>query len=149
MSLQTKVSVYCAVVLSSLLYGCETWTIYRRHVPMLDQFHMKCLPRIAHIKWEDRVPNTVVLEKCRTTGIEALVLQAQFHWVGHVVRMEDRRIPKQVFFGQLASGKCLAGGPLQRYKDSLKVNLRRCSLDPKLLFGHPESVWLTVHVPSE
>ena len=83
--------------------------------------------------WEDCVPNTVVLEKCGTTGIEAHILQVQFHWVGHVVRMEDYRIPKQVFFGQLAAGKRLAGGPLQRYKDSLKVNLRRCSLDPKLL----------------
>ena len=80
-----------------------------------------------------RVPNTVVLEKCGTTGIEALLLQAQFRWVGHVVRVEDYRIPKQVFFGKLVTGKRLVGGPLQRYKDSLKVNLRRCSLDPKLL----------------
>jgi len=63
---------------------------------------MKCLRRIAHIKWEDRVPNTVVLEKCGTTGTEALLLQAQFRWVGHVVRMEYYRIPKQDFFGQLA-----------------------------------------------
>jgi len=47
--------------------------------------------------------------------------------------MKDYRIPKQVFFGQLATGKRLAGGPLQRYKDSLKVNLKRCSLDPKFL----------------
>lgn len=132
-SLSTKVAVYRAVVLSTLLYGCETWTIYRRHVRILDQFHMKCLRRIAHIKWEDRVPNTAVLEKCGTSGIEALLLQAQFRWAGHVVRMQDTRIPKQVFFGQLESGKRLACGPLQRYKDSLKANLRRCSLDPKLL----------------
>ena len=128
-SLQTKVSVYRAVVLSSLLYGCEAG----QYILMLYQFHMKCLHRIAHIRWENRVPNTMVIEKCGSTGIEALLLQAQFRWVGHVIRMDNYRIPKQVFFYQLASGKRLAGGPLQRYTDSLKVNLRRCSLDPKLL----------------
>ena len=31
-SLNTKLSVYRAVVLPSLLYGCETWTCYRRHI---------------------------------------------------------------------------------------------------------------------
>ena len=30
-SIKTKLSVYRAVVLPSLLYGCETWTCYRRH----------------------------------------------------------------------------------------------------------------------
>ena len=35
-SLSTKVAVYRAVVLTTLLYGCETWTIYRRHVRILD-----------------------------------------------------------------------------------------------------------------
>lgn len=37
--LATKLKVYNAVVISSLLYGCETWTLYRRHVKQLEQFH--------------------------------------------------------------------------------------------------------------
>ena len=28
----TKVKVYKAVVITTLLYGCETWTLYRRHI---------------------------------------------------------------------------------------------------------------------
>merc|ERR1712121_440290 len=32
---KTKVAVYRAVVLTSLLYGCETWTVYRRHIKKL------------------------------------------------------------------------------------------------------------------
>ena len=42
-SLVTKVSVYQAAVLSVLLYGVETWTLYRRHIRQLDAFHMRCL----------------------------------------------------------------------------------------------------------
>ena len=30
-SLETKLKVYRAVVLTTLLYGSETWTVYRRH----------------------------------------------------------------------------------------------------------------------
>lgn len=38
--LHTKVGVYQAVVLNILLYGSESWTIYRRHVLKCDQFHV-------------------------------------------------------------------------------------------------------------
>ena len=38
--LDTKIQVYQTAILSSLLYGSETWTPYRRHVKKLDNFHM-------------------------------------------------------------------------------------------------------------
>jgi len=43
--------------------------------------------------------------------------------------MPDNRIPKQIFFGQLASGKRLQGGPVRRYKDTLKRNLKQCGIN--------------------
>jgi len=46
----TKVAVYRAAILSSLLYGCEGWTLYRHQISKLDQFHLRCLRKIAHIK---------------------------------------------------------------------------------------------------
>jgi len=41
--LDTKISVYVAAILPVLLYGCESWTLYRRNIRKLDQFHMRCL----------------------------------------------------------------------------------------------------------
>jgi len=41
--LETKVAVHKAVILTALLYGSETWVVYRRHVRKLEQFHMRCL----------------------------------------------------------------------------------------------------------
>jgi len=52
-SLSTKIVVYRAVVLTSLLYGSETWTLYQHQIRKLDQFHMRCLHSIARIKWQD------------------------------------------------------------------------------------------------
>jgi len=85
---------------------------------------MGCLRSIARIKRRDKVPNTDVLRICDITGIEAMLLQAQLRWVGHVARMPDIRIPKQVFYGELEAGRRLPGGPVNRYKDSLKTNLK-------------------------
>jgi len=122
----------CACVLA-LLYGCETWTLYRRSIRRLDQFHLRCLRNIARVKWQDRIPDTDVLNTCGIMGIEAFLLKAQLRWVGHIMRMPDSRIPEQIFLGQLASGKRLQCGPLLRYKDALKVNLKQCDIDPSAL----------------
>ena len=51
----TKLAVYRAVVLPALLYGCETWTCYRRHLKKLDHFHLRSLRRLLGISSEDRV----------------------------------------------------------------------------------------------
>ena len=58
LSLQTKLKVYRAVVLPSLLYACETWTVYSRHAKQLNAFHMRCLRRLLNINWQDKVPDT-------------------------------------------------------------------------------------------
>ena len=47
---------------------------YRRHIKKLDNFHMRCLRRILNVKWQDKVPNTIILEKCGISGIEAILL---------------------------------------------------------------------------
>ena len=124
----TKVAVYRAVVLTSLLYGCETWTFYRRHIQQLSSFHLRCLRKILGIHWEDRVTNQEVLRRAALPGIEALIMQSQLRWTGHVIRMEDNRLPKQLFCSELASGTRRQGGQTKRYKDSLKQALRTCNI---------------------
>ena len=57
----TKLKVYMAVVLTVLLYACESWTVYSRHARKLNgvnHFHTKCLRLILSIKWQDMVPYT-------------------------------------------------------------------------------------------
>ena len=104
------------------------------------------LRKIARVKWQDRIPNTDVSNTCGIMGIEAFLLKAQLRWVGHIMRMPDRRIPTQVFLGQLAAGKRLQCGPVLRYKDTLKVNLKQCGIDPSALGDdtHDRSAWRTL-----
>jgi len=127
--IDTKVAVYRAVVLTSLLYSSEAWTLYHRHIKKLNNFHMRCLCHILNVKWQDKVPNTIILEKCGISGIEAILLRHQFRWCGHVYRMPDLRILKQLLYSQLPGTKRHAGGQCKRYKDQLHVNFKSCNLN--------------------
>ncbi|VDL96218.1 unnamed protein product [Schistocephalus solidus] len=42
----TKLKMYKAVVLTTLLYGAETWTVYSNQARKLNHFHLSCLRRI-------------------------------------------------------------------------------------------------------
>ena len=39
----------------------------------------------------------------------------------------------ECLYGQLKSGMRLPGGPVRRYKDTLKINLKRCGINPNLI----------------
>ncbi|CAH0717076.1 unnamed protein product, partial [Brenthis ino] len=41
LKLATKISVYMAIVLPSLLYSSELWCVNRLHIRKLDRFHLK------------------------------------------------------------------------------------------------------------
>lgn len=130
LKLSTKISVYMAVVLPNILYSAETWTIYRRHIRMLDRFHLRCLRKILKIRWYDRVRNTEVLRRANVCGIEAYLMRRQLRWCGHVSRMQDQRVAKRIFYSELEEGKRKQGGQLLRYKDVLKRHLKRCNIEP-------------------
>ncbi|XP_044171386.1 uncharacterized protein LOC114973897 [Acropora millepora] len=125
---ETKLKVYQAVVLPSLLYACETWTTYSRHIKQLNAFHMRCLRSLLHIKWQDKVPDTEVLQRAEMEGIHAILLRHQLRWAGHVHRMDDCRLPKRLFYGELSTGKRTTGRPKKRYKDTLKEVLKLCTI---------------------
>ena len=107
----TKISVYRAVVLTTLLYGSECWVTYQHHLRLLERFHQRCLRTILGIHWSDFVTNVEVLEKAEIPSIEAMLLRSQLRWAGHVHRMEDHRLPKITLYGELASGQRNRGAP--------------------------------------
>jgi len=123
-SLNTKLKVYHAVVLTSLLYGCEIWSAYRRHEKLINHFHLRCLRNILHIRWQDKVSDTEVLKQADLPSAITAMRKAQLRWAGLVSRMLDDRIPKQLFCGELCSGKRTVGGQRKCYKDSLKASLK-------------------------
>ena len=126
---ETKVEVYKTTVLRSLLSSLETCTLYSKHISKLERFQQSCLRDILNIRWQSLTTNEAVLQKAGCTSITALLLKARLRWTGHVVRMPDHRIPKQLLYGELCIGTRAHGGQMLRYKDTVRQNLKKCNFD--------------------
>ena len=64
--------------------------------------------------------NEEILKRASLPSIESILLQVQLRWAGHVSRVEDVRMPKEVFFSKPQEEKRDRGVPRKRYKDQLK-----------------------------
>ena len=99
----TKLKVYRSVVLPTLLYACETCTVYQWHAKRLNHFHTSGLRKPLKIKWQD-------LKRAGMHSVHTLLKLKQLRWTGHVTRMPDEHLPKKILYGELQVRKRSHGG---------------------------------------
>ena len=110
--------MYKARVVSTLVHGSEFWTLCSREERRRNSVHMRCLRRILVISWRDKVTQ----RSARKTMFTVLK-QRHMRWLSYVRRMEYGRIPKDLLYGELVTGKRPSGHPQLRYKDTRKRDL--------------------------
>nr|VZI25718.1 unnamed protein product [Spirometra erinaceieuropaei] len=74
--------------------------------------------------------NGTQLQVVENFSIYTILRQKQLRWSGHLVRMDDERLPKRLFYGDVATGSRRQGGQIRRYKDTLKSSLKRLQINP-------------------
>jgi len=112
---ETKLKVYNQCVILVMVYGSETWTLYRRQIKKLRTIQQRHLRSVLKIKWDDYITNDEVLDRAMAEDIENIFIRNRLLWVGHV-RLPDDRPTKALFYGELAQGSRKTGSPLLRYK---------------------------------
>ena len=106
-SVSTKRNVYKAVVVSILLYGAETWTIKAPDLQQqLTTFHNCCVRTILGVsryqQWRERITANNFSEAFGMRwSIADFIMERCLRWLGHLGRMADDRLPKQLLFGEL------------------------------------------------
>ena len=73
--------------------------------------------------------NSTVLEGADICSVYGLLTQRRMRWLGHVSRMPDGRIPKDVIYGELAAGVRSAGRPFLRFEVVCKRDMKFAELD--------------------
>ena len=126
---RTKMTVYRACVISTLLYASETWTTYAKQEKILKTFHMRSHRHILCISCQGRVTNAEVLSRAGLPTVYTLLRQHILRWLGHVHHMDDGRIPKDILYGELASGRRRTGRPQLRYKDVVKRYMKALDIN--------------------
>ena len=130
---QTKIGVYSAVCLSILLYGSEAWTLYARHLRTLEAWHIRSLRFILNVTWRDKLTHEEIFRRTGSSSLESQLGRRQLRWIGHVIRMDDTRLPKQLLYGELSSGLRKVGGQKKRHKDHIKAVLKNFEIPPERL----------------
>jgi len=119
--MRVKCKLYRAIVLSTLLFGAEAWTVYRRQVKNL---HAERLRSIVSITGMDKVTNKEILERTELPSMGDLLIRKNLRWTVHLMRVSLDRLPKQFFYSQIYSGHRKRGRPRLRFKDTIKKNLQ-------------------------
>lgn len=125
LTIKTKCAVYRAIVLATLLYGAESWTVYMTQTHNLNAYMMRHLRQILGVKWWHHVSNQTILEKTNMPSMYEILIQRNLRWAGHLSRLDNSRLPKQILYSQLREGSRGIGRPKLRYKGTIKRNLKR------------------------
>ena len=110
LTIRTKIAVYFAVVISTILNGCNTWVPCHRHIRLLESFHIIRLQLILGLRWWHKVTHSEIRSRAEIPSIESMLLHCQLRWMGHVIRMQDSRLPHRVLYGQLRQSHNSFGG---------------------------------------
>ncbi len=119
---KTKSRVYSAVVLTILLYGCETWPLRVEDRKRLDVFDNDCLRCIEKCYRDDRVPCAVLCQRLQLANLAALLLERRLRWFGHAARRAPAEFMRELITpGVPRTWRKRTGGRLKTWATTLKV----------------------------
>ena len=118
-----KVRIYRALILPIATYGSESWTLRKADQCKLESFEMRCLRSILGVRLLDKIRNTEIRQRLNITRtITEEITQRRLKWFGHVARMPQQRLPRQVYphdFDTLRP----RGRPPTRWRDQVQTDL--------------------------
>ena len=79
---------------------------------------------ILKIRWQQKITNKEVLRRSGLTTMYFAPSQRRLCWLGHILRMNDERIPKSMLYSKLVDGRRKRGRPTLSFKDVCKRDLK-------------------------
>ena len=114
---------YRAVVTAVLLYGSHSWALSAEQLERLEVLHRQHLRCFLGVRRSAHLPNEQVYERCSTLPLAVQLLQRRGRWLGHLLRMGDDRLAKQLLYGTMAGRRRRGrpfGGLLRQYTEDVR-----------------------------
>ena len=85
-TLPTKVHLVKAMVLTVVMYECESWTIKKAERQSIDAFELWCWRRLLIVSWTARTSNQSILKEIGPGCLlEGLMLKLKLQYFGHLM----------------------------------------------------------------
>ena len=89
-TLPTKVHLVKAMILTVVMYGCESWTLRKAEHRRIVAFELWCWRRLLRVPWTARRSNQSILEEISPgCSLEGLMLKLKLHYFGHLMWKVD------------------------------------------------------------
>lgn len=118
-SQETKLHVYNAITVPTLLYASETWVTNRKHESAINAAEMKQLRKIAGKTKLDRERSENIRNVLRQEPIEKKIEKRKLNWYGHITRMDENRLVKKVTEAK-RQGKRRRGRPRKGWMEQIQ-----------------------------
>ena len=117
-----------ALVLSTLLYGSETWPMTVANMKRIEAAHHKWQRKILRISWKEIITNEEVRARSGQMKLDITLRQRRLSWwLGHVHRMDAERIPRQAMEWR-PNGKRGRGRPRMTWYNTVEKDLSSIGL---------------------
>ena len=117
---KTKTHIYHAIVKSTMTYAAETWCLKAKTIAKLNSTEMDFWRRSARISRKDKIRNNIIKQKMNVTrSLLEDIKTKQLQWYGHVQRMEEGRLPKEVLKWR-PSGRRKRGRPKFTWAEGIR-----------------------------
>ena len=156
LSKELKGEVYKALILPTLLYGCEAWSLREDLLKRLRSFHNRCARSMCRVNLHDTLRHHITSASLfRRLGI--LDIGSYFHnrilrWAGHVARMPMSRALRQLLTGWVSHSRPI-GCPQMTWgrtlENALKSKVISKDFDEWIAIAKDRSKWrqLTHSIP--
>ena len=129
LSKNIKIKIQRTIILSVVLYGCDTWSLTLRDKSSLRVCENRVLRRIFRPKrdkvtgeWR-KLHNEELNDLYSSSNIVGVIKSRRMRWAGHVARMGERRSAYRKLVGN-PEGKWPLGRPRCRWEDNIKIDLQ-------------------------
>ena len=120
--------LYEAIVLSTLLYSAEVWPLTATLTKRLNAAHHRWQRSILGISWKDRVTSEEVRVRTGQHSMDDILRERRLRWLGHVIRMDHQRIPRQALHWEVPGFKRGPGRPRANWRSIVNKDLSRMGI---------------------
>lgn len=130
-TIETKLQIYKSIIRSTITYGAETWHLNTNLRLKLLSTEMNCFRRSTRHSKLEKIRNTTIRQEM---GVNSTLLDfvsyKQLEWYGHVRRMPETRLPRQIL-EWIPPGRGKRGRPRKTWMDDIRSGMKERGLEER------------------